>query len=152
LIYVIVSTVVAGLLFAGLILRERELRRKPRLLAQIMDEADALEYELHECRARLREIPALVATLPPSDQLSARATLVAEPQVQAALRDLLANRLWLKENAEMATIAELESARAALAGAKAALATQLERLAGVRADLENARATRTAVKPTATQP
>ena len=39
-------------------------------------------------RSRLREIPALVTTLPPAAQLSARATLVAEPQVQAALRDL----------------------------------------------------------------
>ena len=141
LIYLIVSAVVAALIVAGLAWRDRQLRRKPRLLAEIMDEADALEYELHECRARLREIPALVAALPPSDQLSARATLVAEPQVQAALRDLLSHRLWLKEHAATATLAELESARAALAGAKSALATQLERLADVRADVEQTRAT-----------
>ena len=151
LIYLIVSAVVAALFVAGMVLRDRKLRRKPRLLAEIMDEADALEYELHECRARLREIPALVTTLPPSDQLSARATLVAEPQVQAALRDLLAHRLWLKENAEVASINELESARSALAGAKSALATQLDRLAKVRTDLENARAAQTAGNPAATQ-
>ena len=72
-------------------------------------------------------------------RLSARATLVAEPQVQAALRDLLSNRLWLKEHAATATLAELESARKALSTAKAALATQLERLADVRAELEAAR-------------
>jgi hypothetical protein len=111
-----------------------------------MDEADALERELYECRARLREIPALVAALPPSVPLSARATLVAEPQVQAALRDLLSHRLWLKEHATTATLAELESARGALKTAKSALATQLERLAEVRTELQAARAAQ-AVRP-----
>jgi hypothetical protein len=144
LIYLIASVTVAVLLGVGLWLRERRLRRRPRLLAEVMDEADALERELYECRTRLREIPALVTTLPPSAQLSARATLVAEPQVQAALRDLLSHRLWLKEHASTATLAELESARGALATAKAALTTQLGRLAEVRAELENARTTQTA--------
>jgi hypothetical protein len=140
LIYLIAIAIAAALSVAALWLRERWLRRKPRLLAQIMDEADTLERELYECRVRLREIPALVATLPPSSQLSARATLVAEPQVQAALRDLLSHRLWLKEHASGASIRELESARSALAGANASLATQLERLAAVRSELEAARA------------
>jgi hypothetical protein len=140
LFYLIATLAVAVLLWAGLWLRERRLRRRPRLLGEVMDEADALERALHECRARLREIPALVAALPPSDRLSARATLVAEPQVQAALRDLLSHRLWLKENAGTATLAELESARDALASARTALSTQLDRLAEVRGDLETARA------------
>jgi hypothetical protein len=140
LIYLIASLVAVVALFGGLWLREHRRRRQPRLLAEVMDQADALERELYECRARLREIPALVTALPPSAQLSARATLVAEPQVQAALRDLLSHRLWLKEHADTATLGELASARSALAGAKASLATQLERLAKVRADLETARA------------
>lgn len=139
-IYVTVTAVVAVLIVAAVWLREYRQRRKQRLLTDIMDAADALEHELHECRARLREIPALVASLPPSDQLSARATLVAEPQVQAALRDLLAHRLWLKDHAATASRAELESARAALDSAKAALTTQLERLARVRTELVEARA------------
>jgi hypothetical protein len=139
-IYAIGTIVAAALILAAFHVREQKLRRRPLLLAAIMDEADALETELHECRARLREIPALVTTLPPSAQLSARATLVAEPQVQAALRDLLSHRLWLKENAATATIAELESARGALSAAKAALAAQLDRLAEVRCELETARA------------
>jgi chromosome segregation ATPase len=148
LIYLIAIATAAVLTIAGLWLR---VRRKPRLLAAIMDEADALEQELHECRTRLREIPALVASLPPSAQLSARAILVAEPQVQAALRDLLAHRLWLKEHAATASLRELESARTALSGAKASLATQLERLAEVRAQLETARAAQ-AAKPADTHP
>ena len=143
-LYLLILAVAAALVLAGLWLRERRHRRKPLLLTSIMDEADALERALHECRARLREIPALVATLPPSDQLSARATLVAEPQVQAALRDLLAHRLWLKEHAQTASLDELESARTALRSARAGLGTQLDRLAAVRADLEAARTARMA--------
>jgi len=139
-IYLIATVAAAALLIGGFWVREHVLRRRPRLLAEVMDEADALERELYECRMRLREIPALVATLPPSAPLSARATLVAEPQVQAALRDLLSHRLWLKEHASTATLVELKSAHEALATAKAALSTQLERLAEVRAELEAARA------------
>ena len=140
LIYLIATVAAAALLCGGVWLRESWLQRRPRLIAEVMDEADALERELYECRARLREIPALVATLPPSAQLSARATLVAEPQVQAALRDLLSHRLWLKEHAATATFTELTSAHHALAAANAALATQLERLAEVRSELESSRA------------
>jgi hypothetical protein len=116
--------------------RERRLRRKPLVLTEILDLADALERELLECRARLREIPALAASLSPSEQLSARATLAAEPQVQDALRDLLAHRLWLKDHAADASIGELVSARDALAATRASLNAQLARLAHVRADFE----------------
>jgi voltage-gated potassium channel Kch len=122
--------------------RERRLRRRSRLLGEILDLADALERELLECRARLREIPALTMNLPPSEQLSARATLAAEPQVQDALRDLLAHRLWLKEHAVQAGIDELLPARDALVATRAALGAQLARLADVRADFEQVRVPR----------
>ena len=136
----LLSAAIALLLFvlvAGL--REHWLRQRSRLLGDILDLADALERELLECRARLREIPALTMNLPPSEQISARATLGAEPQVQDALRDLLAHRLWLKEHAASASTAELQSARAALVATRAALSAQLARLADVRADFEQTR-------------
>ena len=122
-------------------LRERRLRRRSALLAEILDLADALERELLECRARLREIPALAASLLPSEQLSARAILTAEPQVQEALRDLLGHRLWLKDHAATASIDELIPARDALAATRSSLADQLERLARARADIKLTRAT-----------
>ena len=122
--------------------RERRLLRQRDLLGEILDLADALERELLECRARLREVPALAAaTLSASEQLSARATLAAEPQVQDALRDLLAHRLWLKQNSASASEAELVSARDALAATRDSLARQMERLADVRADFEHSRGT-----------
>jgi len=129
------AAAVALLLLAGW-QRERWLRRKPQVLTEILDLADALERELLECRARLREIPALAASVSPLEQVSARATLAAEPQVQDALRDLLAHRLWLKDHAADASIGELVSARDALVATRAALTAQLARLAVVRADFE----------------
>jgi hypothetical protein len=117
--------------------RERGLRRRSQVLTEILDLADELERELLECRARLREIPALTASLPPAEQLSARATLAAEPLVQDALRDLLAHRLWLKDHAEGAALDQLLSARDALAVTRASLARQLGRLAEVRGELRS---------------
>ncbi|MCK9538332.1 hypothetical protein [Dokdonella sp.] len=120
--------------------RERRLRQRTQLLKQILDLADALERELLECRARLREVPALATPLPGAGAMvSANVTLTAEPQVQEALRDLLAHRLWLRDHATQASLAQLTSARDALAGTRTALANQLERLADVRADLAQAR-------------
>lgn len=144
---VLLVCTVAALATLGLIVawrRELRLSRQRELLAGILDLADALEKELLECRARLREVPALAAALSPAEQVSARATLAAEPQVQEALRDLLAHRLWLKQNAARASEAELVSARDALVATRGALAHQLERLAEVRADFEQSRAARIA--------
>lgn len=133
----------AALLLAPVLLvfwlRERHWAARARELRAILDSADALEQELQECRARLREIPALVANLPPAMTLSARATLIAEPQVQAALQDLLEHRLWIREHGANARLPELISAHAALVQSRAGLATQLQRLAEVCAELAEAR-------------
>lgn len=125
-------------LFVGL--REWHSRARSRVLGEIFDLADALEAELLECRARLREVPGLTNLLPGSGELAANATLAAEPQVQEALRDLLAHRLWLKDHAQTASHAELVAARDALAATRRSLATQLTRLAKVRDELAQSRA------------
>ena len=120
--------------------RERSWSRRTLALRAILDDADALERDLQDCRTRLREIPALVNGLAPSTTLSAHATLAAEPQVQQALHDLLQHRLWLREHAADASAADLQAAASALAESRRTLATQLERLAEVRDELAAARA------------
>lgn len=133
---------IAALLLAPVVivvwLRERHLAARTRTLRTVLDHADALERELQECRARLREIPALVSRLPPSISLSAHATLTAEPEVQAALHDLLQHRLWLRQFGANASLDELRSAAAALVHSRDQLATQLGRLGEVREDLASA--------------
>ena len=120
--------------------RERRLAARTRELSSVLDLADALEAELQECRARLREIPALVSHLPPAMSLSAHATLTAEPAVQAALHDLLQHRLWLKQFGADASLESLRSASTALAQSRQKLAIQLAQLGEVRAELLQARA------------
>ena len=122
--------------------RERGWTQRTLALRAILDDADALERELQDCRARLREIPALVNGLAPSTALSAHATLAAEPQVQQALHDLLQHRLWLREHASDASRADLQAAAAALGESRKTLAIQLSRLAEVRAELAAVRASR----------
>ena len=133
---------IAALLLAPVVvviwLRERHLAARTRELRSVLDHADALETELQECRARLREIPALVSHLPPAVSLSAHATLAAEPEVQAALHDLLQHRLWLKQFGADASLQALCSASAALVKSREKLALQLQRLDEVRGDLEHA--------------
>jgi chaperonin cofactor prefoldin len=119
-------------------LRERRLGARTRELRSVLDHADALEQELQECRTRLREIPALVSHLPPAISLSAHATLTAEPEVQAALHDLLQHRLWLRQFGADASLAELKAASAALVHSREKLALQLNRLDDVRKELASA--------------
>lgn len=134
-IALLLACVAAAIAAAVLIaLRGHRLRRRAVLFGDILDLADRLERELLECRARLREVPALARSAE-SGAVSARATLAAEPQVQDALRDLLAHRLWLKEHGGTATIEELGAARDALASTQATLRRQMDRLAEVRAEL-----------------
>ena len=111
---------------------------RTRTLREVLDNADALEGELQECRARLRELPALVSRLPPSISLSAHATLTAEPEVQAALHDLLQHRLWLKQHGADASLEALQSARDALVHSRERLSSQLDRLGKVREELASA--------------
>lgn len=122
--------------------RERRSLARTRTLRAILDDADALERELQDCRARLREIPALVHGLSPGTALSAHATLAAEPQVQQALHDLLQHRLWLRDQGAGASLPALQAASAALADSRRKLAVQLTRLAEVREELASARAAR----------
>ena len=130
---------IAALLLAPVVIvvwfRERHQSARTRELRSVLDLADALESELQECRARLREIPALVSHLPPAISLSAHATLTAEPAVQAALHDLLQHRLWLKQFGADASLEALRAASVALAQSRQKLAIQLAQLGAARAEL-----------------
>lgn len=137
--YLLIAALLVAPVVVVIWLRERHLSARSRELRSILDHADALESELQKCRARLREIPALVSRLPPALSLSAHATLTAEPEVQAALHDLLQHRLWLKQFGAEASLDALRSASAALVQSRQKLALQLQRLGEVCGELEQAR-------------
>jgi len=128
----IVACVAGASLIAAIWIGRRQARRA-RVLRSILDRADAFEEGLQTCRRRLAAVPGLVAAAG-EDSPSA---LPGAP-IDAALRDLLAHRLWLREQAARATIDELEAADAALARSLADLRHRIDQLDDASADLRDA--------------
>ncbi|MBS0557437.1 MAG: hypothetical protein JSR27_08500 [Proteobacteria bacterium] len=132
--------IAAGLVLALLIvwLHGRRLQRRDGAIRGLLDGADSLERQLQECRERMQHLRDMLTVLP--EEMSARAdsALQADAKVQAALRDLLAHRLWIQQRAATATQAELDAARSALDQSGTTLQAQLDRLAAIAADLQRA--------------
>lgn len=106
--------------------------RRARVLRSILDRADAFEQALHDCRQRLLDVPTLLVPV------AGPAGSPPDAAIEAALRDLLAHRLWLKEKAASAPQADLEAADAALARSLADLQWQIGQLDQAQAQLRQA--------------
>lgn len=124
----------------GLWLRDRGERGRQNAIRALLDGADLLESRLQECRERTQHLRDMLVVLP--EEMSARAdsALQTEAKVQAALKDLLAHRLWIQQRAATASPHELAQARQALDQSGATLQAQLDRLAAIAADLQRAQA------------
>jgi len=140
----------AGLLVLLLVwLNARRLRQRENLIRALLDGADALEAQLQECRSRMQSLKEMLIALPEEMSERANTALSADDKVDAALKDLLAHRLWIQQNSETATLQELEAARVALAQSSATLQAQLDRLAAISSDLQRARANAQTIAPPA---
>jgi chromosome segregation ATPase len=136
--YLFIAASAAAVVLSIVWLRERRWRRHERAIRDLLDGADALEAQLQECRRRMQRLREMLAILPEEMSADANSALSADTKVQAALKDLLGHRLWIKQHALQATPRQLDAARAALAKSAATLGAQLDRLAGIAADLERA--------------
>lgn len=137
-LWILLGLVLVGAVVLLLVGRMFRLRRRERAIGAFLDAADALERDLHECRDRLRQMQTWLQTLPHADTTEASASLDIEHLTQNALRQLLQDRLWLKNHATTAPLAELEAARQKLDRARANLAEQMRRLESARVDLVQA--------------
>lgn len=124
----IVTLTLASLVVLALMWRLLQLRRRQDTLRSIMDSADALERELHACRERMQTLHRWVSTLPASLTRDALAALVLDPLVQKALRDLLQQRLWLRDHGDDAPLARLRSVKGDLERSRRALAENMDKL------------------------
>ena len=129
--------------------RERGLRQRDNAIRTLLDGADALEAQLQECRQRMQALKEMLVALPEEMSEHANTALSADDKVEAALKDLLAHRLWIQQNAATATAEQLEAARAALAQSGATLQAQLDRLAAIADDLKQAQANAQSIGPPA---
>lgn len=138
MVYLLFAASAAAVILAVVWLRERGWRRHERAIRDLLDGADALEAQLQECRRRMQRLRDMLAILPEEMSADADSALRADTKVQAALKDLLGHRLWIKEHAIDATPQQLDAARAALAQSGSTLGAQLDRLTAIAADLERA--------------
>ncbi len=135
---VLLSAVIALFAIAAVaavvFLMHRQARRR-RALRLLHRGTDALERDLKECRARLERAHAAMTLgpeLPAAGQTDARAA------IDTALRELLAHRLWLRDNADDADQRELDTAVSAIGKARESLSQQLEALASAQRALDTA--------------
>ncbi len=125
--------VIAALLAIVVFMRLQARRR--RALRALHRGADALEHDLKECRARLERAHASMNVAP---GVPAAGEADARTAVDAALRELLEHRLWLRDQADDANQHQLDAAVAALDKARASLTQQLEALESAQRALETA--------------
>jgi chaperonin cofactor prefoldin len=136
-------TVVALLLLASLavlfmVWRERESGKRDRAIGYFLDSADALELELQRCKQRMQELQSWVQSLPGAGSREAADRLGAADAVQVALKQLLGQRLWLKDSADTATLVQIQAANERLDRSRETLANQMSRLEQIREELERA--------------
>jgi hypothetical protein len=111
--------ILAVLAIAGLWLALRYRRdnlHRQRVISQLLDAADALEARLRAARSEIEAIA--------GDHVN---------PVRAAMQDLLQQRLWLQDNAQQASLAQLEEVRQTMDNARASLELQLQRVERARA-------------------
>jgi prefoldin subunit 5 len=102
--------------------------RRDDSLRDLLDGADALERQLHDCRERMKKLQALLAQLPSDMTRPALAALDPDGQVKTALRDVLAHRLWIQQNGETASQRQLDEALDAIKKSREQLSEQLRKL------------------------
>jgi hypothetical protein len=112
----VLLAVLAGAALAVLLAR-RFGGRHQRAMAGVLDAADALEARLRAARAEIEAVAG-------DDQ--------ADP-VASALREMLRQRLWLKEHGGGASVAELRSVRDSIDAARLRIEHQLARIERARA-------------------
>ena len=117
--------------------RSQALRRR-RTLTRIMDDADAMETLLKRTRERMGAMKSVVGRMPADIAADARASLESNERLQAGFRDLLQHRMWLQQNAGIASQQTLDEAATALERARARIASELDRLDNAGAELESA--------------
>jgi hypothetical protein len=109
--------------------------RRRRALRTLYLEADSLEHDLKECRSGLRRAHTALSMGP---NRPAAGEADARHAIDAALRELLAHRLWLRDESGEANQRELDAAVAAIGRARGALAEQLRELEFAQQALDTA--------------
>ena len=137
--YVTTAIIVLALVTAlGLWLTQHGWKRRDRAIRALLDGADELEAQLHDYKARMLKLRTLLTRLPSDMTTPAMASIDPDTQVKTALREVLAHRLWIKQESANATQKALDDAVTALDRSRVQLAQQLKLLDEVAGQLDDA--------------
>lgn len=116
LIWILVAAGAATLLAA--FLRQRAPRRRARAVRELLDAADALEARLRTARAEIAAVAGEQGPDPVGD----------------AMREMLRQRLWLRDHGRAASLAQLAEVRSSIDAARGRIEAQLDKIARARTD------------------
>ena len=118
----------------GIWLRRRGNRRSDSL-HELLELADRLEADLKTCRAGLQQAHAVMSLNPDKPAASEQE---ARQAIEAGLRSLLQQRIWIRDQAPHASQAQLNQAVAAMAETRGRLAPLLAALNDAQHALDDA--------------
>ncbi|RCS30047.1 hypothetical protein DEO45_08215 [Rhodanobacter denitrificans] len=118
----------------SLVWRRRQARRSSSLQT-LLDLADRLETDLKTCRSGLQQAHAVMSLNP---DLPAASEQDARHAIDAGLRALLQQRLWIRDRSPRASQHELDEAAASMRGTRDRLQPLLQALSQAQTDLNSA--------------
>lgn len=113
----------------------RRYSRRSASLRRLLDLADRLEADLKSCRMRLKQAHAVMSLNP---DLPAASEKEAVQAVDAGLRALLQQRIWIRDRAPTATQHELDAATHAMDQTRDRLHPLLQALGEAQNQLDSA--------------
>lgn len=120
---------------AWLILLRRRQAKRTSSLQYLLDLADRLEIDLKTCRTGLEQAHAVMSLNP---DLPAASEQDAQNAIDAGLRALLQQRLWIRDRSPQASQRELDEAALSMRSARDRLQPLLQALTQAQRDLNSA--------------
>ncbi|WP_114241192.1 hypothetical protein [Dyella sp. C9] len=117
------------------VLYRRRAERRSGSVRQLLELADRLEADLKTCRTGLQQAHAVMSVNP---DLPASSEQEARHAIDAGLRSLLQQRIWIRDQAPRATQQQLDEAVAAMNGTRERLRPLLAALDRAQHDLDSA--------------
>jgi hypothetical protein len=130
----VLLALLTALAAAALLLRRRQLQRGTSLKT-LLDLADRLEADLKTCRSGLQQAHAVMSLNP---DLPAASEQDAQHAIDAGLRALLQQRLWIRDLSPRASQEELDEAASSMRSTRDRLQPLLKALDQAQNDLNSA--------------
>lgn len=130
----VLLALLTALAAAALLLRRRQLQRGTSL-KNLLDLADRLEADLKTCRSGLQQAHAVMSLNP---DLPAASEQDAQHAIDAGLRALLQQRLWIRDRSPRASQEELDDAARSMRSTRDRLQPLLKALDQAQNDLNSA--------------